>query len=175
MKRLVQWSRTKKAFLVIAVLVATVLAFVAIPAAEGGTDSASSVLGVYVGYQAPATVNAFGKAIGAQPAYAMDFLDGDSWSALVDSAPSYFAAWKGSGYSMVWGIPILPNATDYSLADGAAGDYNSYFLRLAQDMVAGGQGSSTVRIGWEFNGGWFPWAANGHAAAFIGYWQQIVD
>jgi hypothetical protein len=175
MKRLVQWSRTKKAVLVIAVLVATVLAFVAIPAAEGGTESASSVLGVYVGYQAPATVKAFGNSIGAQPAYAMDFLDGDSWSALVDSAPSYFAAWKGSGYSMVWGIPILPNATAYSLADGAAGDYNSYFLTLAQDMMAGGQGSSIVRIGWEFNGGWFPWAANGQAAAFIGYWQQIVD
>ena len=175
MKRFVQWSRTKKAAVVAGTLAATILAFVAIPAAEGGTYTPSSVLGVYVGYQAPATVKAFGNSIGAQPAYAMDFLDGDSWSALVDSAPSYFAAWKGSGYSMVWGIPILPNATDYSLADGAAGDYNSYFLTLAQDMVAGGQGSSTVRIGWEFNGGWFPWAANGHAAAFIGYWQQIVD
>ena len=175
MKRLVQWSRTKKAPVVAGVLAATVLALVAIPAAEGGTAAPSSVLGVYVGYQAPATVKAFGNSIGAQPAYAMDFLDGDSWSALVDSAPSYFAAWKGSGYSMVWGIPILPNATDYSLADGAAGDYNSYFLTLAQDMVAGGQGSSIVRIGWEFNGGWFPWAANGQAAAFIGYWQQIVD
>ena len=175
MKRLVQWSMTKKAAVVAGILAATILAVVAIPAAEGGTDAPSSVLGVYVGYQAPATVKAFGNSIGAQPAYAMDFLDGDSWSALVDSAPSYFAAWKGSGYSMVWGIPILPNATDYSLADGAAGDYNSYFLTLAQDMVAGGQGSSIVRIGWEFNGGWFPWAANGHAAAFIGYWQQIVD
>ena len=85
------------------------------------------------------------------------------------------ATWKNSGYSMVWAIPILPNSTQYSLTDGAAGDYNSYFLTLAQDMVAGGQGSSIVRIGWEFNGGWFPWAANGQAAAFIGYWQQIVN
>ena len=106
----------------------------------------------------------------------MDFLDGDSWSALVDTAPSYMAAWRNSGYSMIWGIPILPyDSTTYSLADGAAGDYNPYFSSLAQDMVAGGQGSSIVRIGWEFNGGWFPWAANGQAAAFIGYWQQIVN
>ena len=41
-------------------------------------------------------------------------------------------------------------------------------------MVSAGQGSSIIRPGWEFNGGWFPWAANGQAAAFVAYWQQIV-
>ena len=61
-----------------------------------------------------------------------------------------------------------------SLGQGAAGAYNSYFLTVAQDMVAGGQASSVIRPGWEFNGGWFSWAANGQAAAFVGYWQQIV-
>lgn len=168
-------SRANKTLVAAGILVATILALVGVQAAQGGANSAASALGVYVGYQSPATVNAFGKSIRAQPGFAMDFLDGDSWSALVDSAPSYMAAWKNWGYSMVWGVPILPNSTQYSLADGAAGDYNSYFLTLALDMVAGGQGSSIVRIGWEFNGGWFPWAANGQAAAFIGYWQQIVN
>src|SRR6202000_2958503 len=91
----------------------------------------------------------FGQSIGTSPPFAMDFLDGDSWSALVDSAPSYMGAWKNSGYYMIWGVPILPNDSQYSLTAGAAGDYNSYFQTLAQDMVAGGQGSSIVRIGWE--------------------------
>ena len=148
------------------------------PSVGGGASAASggNVVGIYTGYQAPGLVSSFGEAIGEQPGYAMDFLDGDSWSALVDTAPSYMAAWKNSGYSMIWGVPILPyNSTTDSLADGAAGDYNPYFLSLAQDMVAGGQGGSTIRIGWEFNGGWFPWAANGQATAFIGYWQQIVN
>ena len=68
-----------------------------------------------------------------------------------------------------------PRVLVLSLGQGAAGAYNSYFLQLAQDMVAGGQGSSVIRPGWEFNGGWFSWAANGQAAAFVGFWQQIVN
>jgi hypothetical protein len=46
---------------------------------------------------------------------------------------------------------------------------------LAKDMVAGGEANSIVRLGWEFNGNWFPWSAGGQAAAFVGYWRQIVD
>ena len=139
--------------------------------AVGGPDS----LGVYVGYQAPNAVTSFGRTLGQQPAFAMDFLDGDSWSDLVNTAPSYMAAWKNSGDTMIWGLPMLPNAgSGASLSQGASGAYNSYFLKIAQAMVAGGQGSSIVRPGWEFNGGWFSWAANGQASAFIAYWQQIV-
>ena len=41
-------------------------------------------------------------------------------------------------------------------------------------MVAAGQGSSIVRLGWEFNGIWFPWGAAGHAGQFVAYWRQIV-
>ncbi len=150
-------------------------------AGEGaGAVGGPSSLGVYVGYQAPSLVSTLGRTLGDQPTFAMDFLDGDSWSALVNSAPSYMAAWKNSGDTMIWGIPMLPNASSSggasgpSLGQGAAGAYNSYFLTLAQDMVAGGQANSIIRPGWEFNGGWYSWAANGQAAAFIGYWQQIV-
>jgi Bacterial Ig-like domain (group 3)/Glycosyl hydrolase family 26 len=171
-------------------LVATALTFVVggVSATEGavGINNLTS-LGVYTGYQSPALSSAFGNAIGNQPMYAMDFLDGTSWSTMVNGAPSYMSAWSNSGYTMVWGVPMLPdtfspdtNAADtsgsaYGLQQGAAGAYNANFLQLAQDMVAGGQASSIVRIGWEFNGGWFPWAAQGQAAAFVAYWQQIVN
>jgi hypothetical protein len=131
-------------------------------------------LGIYAGAANPGVINTLGQAMGKQPQFAMDFLQGDSWQTIED--PSWFISqWKNSGYSMIWGVPILPNATDYSLAAGATGAYNSYFVTLAKAFVAGGQGSSIIRLGWEFNGGWFPWAANGHAAAFVGYWQQIVN
>ena len=139
-----------------------------------GRPRGSSPLGVYVGYQSPGGVSSFGRAVGQQPTFAMDFLDGDSWSALVNTAPAYMSAWKGSGYTMIWGLPMLPNSGS-TLAQGASGAYNSYFLQLAQEMVAGGQGSSIVRPGWEFNGGWFSWAANGQASAFVTFWQQIVN
>ena len=177
---LLQRTRVSRTASLLSIVVAAALAFFGVSATDGGAASAGSAspLGVYVGYQAPGAVSAFGRALGQSPTFAMDFLDGDSWSDLVNTAPSYMAAWKGSGYTMVWGLPMLPDdsASDgYSLSQGASGAYNSYFLTLAQDMVAGGQGSSIIRPGWEFNGGWFPWAANGQAAAFVGYWQQIVD
>jgi Glycosyl hydrolase family 26/Bacterial Ig-like domain (group 3) len=180
MFRLTRWSRVSRAALVFSITTAAMLTAVGLPVAREGVAAAGNAnpLGVYVGYQAPGKVSSFGRMIGAQPAFAMDFLDGDSWSALVNTAPSYMAAWKGSGDTMIWGIPMLPNAGSgggYTLAQGASGAYNSYFVKLAQDMVAGGQGSSIIRPGWEFNGGWYTWAAKGQAAAYIGYWQQIVN
>jgi hypothetical protein len=182
MFRLLQRSRPSRAACALAALALAGTALVGglTTGAGAGVAGGPSPLGVYVGYQASNLVSSFGRAIGTQPTFAMDFLDGDSWSALVNTAPSYMAAWKNSGDTMIWGIPMLPNvssgsgANAPSLGQGAAGAYNASFLKLAQDMVAGGQGDSIIRPGWEFNGGWFSWAANGQAAAFVGYWQQIV-
>ncbi len=180
-------SRVTRAFFVPFALAATLLVAACVPTAGGGTAAAAgsaNSLGAYVGYQSPGGVQAFGQAVGEQPSFAMDFLDGDTWSGMLDQASSYMAAWEGSGLTMIWGVPMLPaessgtdesSRTGYSLQLGATGAYNTYFLQLAQDMVAGGEANSIIRIGWEFNGGWFPWAATGQAAAFIGYWQQIVD
>ena len=137
---------------------------------------ANDPLGVYggPGSEGVQGADSLAQAIGCQPVYAMDFLDGSSWQSI--ESPAWFMSqWQGSGYSMIWGVPILPNATSYSLAAGATGAYNQYFVTLAKAFVAGGQGSSIIRLGWEFNGGWFPWAANGQAANFTAYWQQIVN
>ena len=57
---------------------------------------------------------------------------------------------------------------------GAAGAYDAQFISLAQTMVAAGQGNAICGSGWEFNGIWFPWGADGHAAQFIAYWRHIV-
>jgi len=136
------------------------------------TVSVASSLGVYGG-EDPSTENALAQSIDRQPGYAMAFLDGSSFQKMED--PSWFIAqFKGSSYQMIWGVPILPSSGGYSLATGATGAYNQYFVTLAKGLVAGGQASSIIRLGWEFNGSWFPWAAAGHAADFIAYWRQIV-
>jgi hypothetical protein len=133
----------------------------------------SSVFGLYGGGGNASGVIASGKSLGSQPKYAMDFLNGSSWQSI-DNPSWWISQWHGSGYSMIWGIPILPNSS-YSLAQGATGAYNQYFVTLAQAMVAGGQGSAIMRPGWEFNGGWYPWSAKGQASNFVAYWQQIVN
>ncbi len=155
------------------------------PSSPVTVPSSASPLGVYGGPGDPQAVSDFTTTLGVQPRFAMDFLDGTSWSTIED--PSwYLQQWAGSGYQMIWGVPMLPNSytpdsnnsdtsgSTYGLIQGASGAFNSHFATLAQALVAGGQGSSIIRLGWEFNGGWFPWAANGAASAFAGYFQQIV-
>jgi Glycosyl hydrolase family 26 len=142
-------------------------------------------LGVYAGSGDPSAVSDFSSTLGDQPRYAMDFLDGSSWSTITQSGYPY-SAWAGKGYTMIWGVDMLPNSyapnsnanasggSCYGLTQEAAGSFNSYFATVATNMVAAGFGDSIVRLGWEFNGGWFPWAANGCASAFVGAFQQVV-
>ena len=139
-------------------------------------------LGVYAGPANPSGVAEFGTLIGQKPQYAEEFLDDTSWQSIEN--PAWFISqWKDSGYSMVWGVPMLPSNPptgtapgDVSLAMGASGAYDQYFINLAKVFVAGGQGSSIIRLGWEFNvtGAWYPWVATGQPANFVAYWRQIV-
>jgi len=150
----------------------------AAPTPVGG--NLSSMLGVYSGAGHPSAVSDFTALLGGQPKYAMEFLDGTAWSKL--SNPQWFFQRWGcqsgsstcSGYQMIWGVPMLLNSGT-SLAAEASGSYNGYFTTLSQNLVAAGQGSSIIRIGWEFNGTWFPWSAVGQTATFIAAWQQVVN
>lgn len=133
----------------------------------------SSVIGVYGGAGQVNRVLAVEHQLGVKSMYAMDFLDGSSWSTI--SNPGWLLkVWGHTGLKMIWGVDMLPGS-GASLATGATGAYNRWYQLLAQRLVAGGQGSSLIRLGWEFNGGWFPWRANHHAAAFVQYWRQIVN
>ncbi len=88
---------------------------------------------------------------------------------------------------MVFSIPLLPGAWDLSgpktginanqpvsLKMGAKGLYNPYFQKLAENLVSYGLGDSILRMGWEFNGGWYTWRASSDPANFAEYWRQIV-
>ncbi len=120
--------------------------------------------------------------MGQKPEYAEDFLDDSTWQ-TIENPEWFISKWKDTGYSMVWGVPMLPGSPqtgtapgDVSLASGAAGAYNQYFTNLAKALVEGGQADSTIRLGWEFNvtGAWYPWVATGQPTNFIAYWRQIV-
>ena len=172
------WPQSRYRGVVVLVVSALLLAlgftvFSPTPRARpAAASSFGSVLGVYAGAGNAGGVDQLGAAMGHQPAYAMDFLDGSSWQTITN--PSWaLSRWTGSGYRMIWGVPMLPSS-GASLSVGATGAYDQYFQTVAQDLVAAGQGSSIIRLGWEFNGDWFPWAAQGQAAQFIGYFRQIV-
>ena len=63
-----------------------------------------------------------------------------------------------------------------TLAQGAAGPSTSYYVTLAQTLVAEGLSNAYLRLGWEFDGSWMPWAATTPSAeaSFAAYFRQIV-
>ena len=80
----------------------------------------------------------------------MVFLNGRSWQTLTDPS-QLLSRWDGTNYQLIWDVPMLPRTGGATLSSGATGDYNQYFVTLATALVAGGQGNSIVRLGWDFN------------------------
>jgi hypothetical protein len=46
---------------------------------------------------------------------------------------------------------------------------------MARELVRHGQGDAILRLGWEFDGDWYPWAAGRDPQAFVAYWRRTVD
>jgi len=144
-------------------------------AARAASGAASVPLGDYAGWVDPSGVAAFGTATGTHPTLGTDYLDwSGSWSSM-DSA-SGMGGWAKSGDRLVLAVPMVPGSSGATLAAGATGAYDTYFSTLAQNLVKQGVGNAIVRLGWEFNGTWYPWsvATDTDAANFAAYWRQIV-
>jgi hypothetical protein len=141
--------------------------------------------GAYNGAANPSGLAAFDAATGSSSQIASDYLPSNSgWSGM-DGAGGTLSwltrAWAGSGYTLSLGVPIIPTnssgAAEGSLATGATGAYNGYFVTLAQTLVAAGESNAFLRLGWEFDYvGGYPWTvANGaEAASYSAYFDQIV-
>ncbi len=140
--------------------------------------------GVYVGAADPSGVASFAKTTETSPTVASDYLPmNDGWTGMDGAGGSLnwlLQPWEGTGYTLSLGVPMIPDSSSGSavgtLAEGATGAYNSYFVSLAQTLVADGASHAYLRIGWEFDGSWFPWSAttSGAEANYATYFQQIV-
>jgi hypothetical protein len=137
------------------------------------TGRYSVPLGDYAGYANPDGLTDFELATGAHLTYATDYLERSQGWAAMDEAPGA-SAWRGSGFRLVMGVPILPGVG--TLAQGATGAYDPYFTTLAKNLVSAGESDAILRLGWEFNGNWFPWSVqtSADAANFVTFWQRIV-
>jgi hypothetical protein len=132
-------------------------------------------LGVYAGPGSPVAATAFSADAGAPVQYAFDYIDGTNWQSI--SNPMWFVQqWSGSGFQMIWGVPMLPSTGGFTLAAGATGAYSAYFSQLAYTLVDHGLANSVIMLGWDPEDATFPWAARTAAAAadYVSYWRQIV-
>jgi len=135
-------------------------------ASSGASSTDAAGLGLYDGKFKPAGIETAASWLGASSSikYAMDFIDATDWSHI--SNPYQLPNWKGSPFTMVWGVPMLPcgapntqcatNVSDYNLV--ASGGADSYYKTLAQNLVSAGFGSSYIRLGWEMNASSMGWS-----------------
>lgn len=139
----------------------------------------------------PAGNEAFARWLGRPLVWAEDFTPTERWDSLEGGGWQLgpWSAWKQAvaGRRLILSIPLLPGGWDrqgptqgegkgvkVSLEAGAAGDYNAHFRRLAENLVKYDLADSLLRLGWEFNGGWYTWRIDRNPAAYAGYWRQIV-
>jgi Glycosyl hydrolase family 26 len=138
--------------------------------------------GVYVGSGQPRAVARFAARTGAEPSLASDYLPRtNGWRGMVDVKPlhRFLAPWRASGYQLLLGVPMIPTRDGRpmgTLAAGAAGTYDEEFTTLARTLVHYGEGNAILRLGWEFNGTWYPWSVTNQtdAAHFAAYFRNIV-
>ncbi|MGH3250203.1 MAG: glycosyl hydrolase [Trebonia sp.] len=145
-----------------------------IPRGQGsGTSAGASSsafgpgLGLYDGDSDPSGIETAAKWLGSSSSikYAQDFIDATDWAHI--EQPYQLSAWKGSPFTMIWGVPMIPcvtgpstqcstNVPDYNLA--ASGGANDHFKTLAKNLVSAGFGTSYIRLGWEMNASDMGWA-----------------
>lgn len=153
---------------------------------------ADTQIAAYRGPNASAEVDGVAQWLGRSAIWGEDTIGPESWNNI--GWPiwwlEHWSAWTRAkpGRRLILGVPMLAGPPDrsgptqgsaglctpVSLEKGAAGDYNIHYQQLAENLVRHGLGDTILRPGWEFNGGWYAWAAKGKTAAFAEYWRQII-
>jgi hypothetical protein len=135
-------------------------------------------LGVYEGPGCTGAkeVPVFDKWLGKPVVRALDFNATNSWPILEQTAGWVAQCWSHAklGIKMTFAVPMLINDKSATLALGAAGNYDSYFTQLGEIYVKNGYPDAILRVGWEFNGGWYRWAAKQDPTSWVGFFRHIV-
>ena len=138
-------------------------------------SSQNKIVGMFFGNEPSAVApfeQWFGKPIGGILAYGNH---NSNWAAFDSSIPYEVALWSSVDRRVLWSVPLI--VVESTLEQAAAGAYNDHYRQAATTINASRTGDTEVymRTGWEFNGDWFPWAAAGKTAAFIGAYRQFVQ
>lgn len=116
----------------------------------------------------------FSAWLGHRPDWVLDFFAHDTWESLQSDAAWTVSCWQKAHIARVtFSVPMLVNGS--TLSAGAEGAYDARFRELAQVLIEHGYGDSVLRLGWEFNGGWYPWSAKRDPKAWVAYWRRIVS
>jgi hypothetical protein len=169
-----------------------ILASVGLVLADSPRDASQPQMAVYRWAAKPENIDAYAKWIARPEVWSEDFTATESWDNIEN--PGWllkpWGKWVSQrpGRRWIMGVPLVVGAWDgsgatagqidrgmpVSLERGAKGEYDRHYETLARNLVTAGLGNSILRLGWEFNGGWYAWRGQGKADAFAEYWRHIV-
>jgi len=150
-------------------------AFLAVPLAFASPASADPLMGVYkgAGCDGAGRLPRYEGVMGRKLDSVTDFFSSESWDSLMSGATWALGCWQGKPYKLMIGVPLTVKGA--TLAQVAAGQYDDQFSKLGALLVAKGQANATLRLGWEFNGDWYPWAAGKDPASFKPAFRHVVS
>lgn len=130
-------------------------------------------MGVFRGSGDPASIDEFQEWLGCDVEYVVEFAARGTWDKIAN--PGYLVEqWRDDPRTLVLSIGLLPTQEEASMQAGARGEYNEYFVSLAESLVAGGRPDALIRLGWEFNLEGSNWRTD-DPEVFREFWRQTVD
>ncbi len=143
-----------------------------------GDSEHQAPLGVYRGSGQVARIEEFERWLGREIGYILDFVGRTPRSVKapwkgIDDPSDRCRPWANDQYRLVLSVAILPNDR-FTLKRGANGAYDHHWKKFATALVNSGCENAILRLGWEFNGLFYPWSATGQEELYAGYWRRIV-
>lgn len=147
---------------------------IALSASAGNAQTTE--FGVYrgPGCDGRARLAQFEKFTGRKVERTVDALSQETWESVRSSIDWITGCWKGSGVKLTLSVPMMPKSGGGTFREGIEGKHDDVFIQTAKSLVANGYADATVRIGWEFNGDWMPWAAAKDPDGYIALFRHIV-
>lgn len=123
----------------------------------------------------PKLVGKFEDWLGCPVDFLMVFTDQATWEGI--GWPQWFVdQFRMLNKPTLWSVAMIPKGS--SLREAATGEYNRYYVSAARVLAKTKpfpDGTIRIRLGWEMNGNWFPWAAQGKEEDFVRTFRHIVD
>jgi hypothetical protein len=145
-----------------------------------GARASTVALGLHYGADdSTSQYEAFGTWLGRKVMYRVVFANRTSWAEI--SSPWFLNVsrqWVNSDPARIEVItlPLLPTTDAGDFAAIIRGEHDSKFTSFAQRVQSLGIASRViVRLGWEGNGDWYPWAYASDPSGYRGAFRRAVQ
>lgn len=117
----------------------------------------------------------FDDLVGHPQTIVLDFLSFDSWQSMGSTARLIARCHPSRrGRRLVLSVPLFPKGGPDQLYEVGKGERDADFQAIARALVAHGHIDAIIRLGWEFNGGWYPWTSRGRETDWRTAWRRAV-